>query len=508
MNAHQPSTTCQCPPRAAAVEVGLILRTVLAEVLGAGQAADSFSDDTPLLKALPQLDPFTVAGLISELETRLRIRIDDWELDLSHLRTFGTLSRFLMEKVAQPHRPGCTSQRGAIQNHGIEMRPAGSVIFSLEQPDQAQLMDWWTGLERRAEPTFFLSWMWIGTWIEQAGLPHKVLVGREGGKIICLGLLRKGVEWRHRAVRSRTIYLNETGNRDEDIIFIEHNGFLCDPAFEGLVPRAIAFLRANGGLGRFDEIQLGGVPEAVYEELQESGFKLHLVNRKPTAFVDLRTLRETGASYLSTLSSNTRYQVKRAVKMYEQRGPLTVEAARDTQQALRYFDELGALHEASWKRRGSGGAWSYPFLVAFHRRLIERTFAQGGIDIVKVSCGGTPIGYIHCLVRDGWLGSYLSGFAYEEDNKLKPGLVSFYKYIEHQLAAGGDTIDFLAGDQRYKMSLGQPGPSMCWFRLQEARPQLMLEAGLRRAKQRLQTMRPARSAAASAGRTQDDLQAA
>jgi hypothetical protein len=489
VNHHPPSSISD---RAPTGDAAAVLRAVLADVLGCSAAeVRGFRDETPLLGARPELDPFTAAGLIGELEARLQVHLDELALDMSVLGSFGSLCRFLEKMVARPNREDGAADR---------------VSFSLEQPDQAQLRGWWTDLERRAAPTFFLSWMWIGAWVEQAGAAHCVLVGRRDGKIVCLGLLRKGVEWRHRAVRSRTIYLNETGNRDEDILYIEHNGFLCDPAVAGLVPRAIGFLRGNCGLGRFDEIQLGGVPEAMYRELQESGFKLHLVNRKPTAFVDLRGLRESGASYLSTLSSNTRYQVKRAAKMYEKRGPITVEPACDTEQALRYFDELGALHEASWNRRGSPGAWSYPFLVAFHRRLIERSFDEGGIDIVKISCGGSPIGYIHCLVRDGWIGSYLSGFTYEEDNKLKPGLVSFYQYIEHQLRAGGDTIDFLAGDQRYKMSLGQPGPSMCWLRLQEARPQLMIEQGLRHAKHRLRAIRPARPRAAR--RDEEDRQAA
>lgn len=503
MKDYRPSTIRQCPPAGGVSIVDGVLRAVLADVLGcSSEEVRGFRDDTPLVGARAELDPFTAAGLIGEVEARLQIRIDERELDVAMLRSFGAMSRFFEDAAARPHQHGCSQ----LARNGVP-RGAQAVTFSLEQPDQAQLMDWWTELERRADPTFFLSWMWLGTWIEQSGLPDGVLVGREGGRIVCLGLLRKGVEWRHRAVRSRTIYLNETGKRDEDIIFIEHNGFLCDRDVLGLAPRAIAFLRTDSSLGRFDEIQLGGVNEAIYDELQESGFRLHLVDRKPTAFVDLKGMRETNTTYLSTLSSNTRYQVKRAVKMYEKRGPISVEPARDTGEALLFFEELGALHEASWRRRGSGGAWSHPYLVAFHRRLIERTFADGGIDIVKISCGGVPIGYIHCLVRGGWIGSYLSGFAYEDDNKLKPGLVSFYKYIEHKLASGGDTIDFLAGDQRYKMSLGQPGPSMCWFRLQESRPQLMLEAGLRQAKQRLRTIRPARSAAAANG-SQDDLQAA
>jgi hypothetical protein len=96
-------------------------------------------------------------------------------------------------------------------------------------------------------------------------------------------------------------------------------------------------------------------------------------------------------------------------------------------------------------------------------------------------------------VRGGWIGSYLSGFAYEGDNKVKPGLVSFYLYIEHKLKTGGEIFDFLAGDHRYKMSLGQPGPDMYWFRVQEPRWQLRLEDGLRWMKQRLEKLRGRKS---------------
>jgi CelD/BcsL family acetyltransferase involved in cellulose biosynthesis len=121
--------------------------------------------------------------------------------------------------------------------------------------------------------------------------------------------------------------------------------------------------------------------------------------------------------------------------------------------------------------------------------VIETSFAEGGIEIVRVSCGDTPIGYIHCLVRSGWIGSYLSGFAYEGDNKVKPGLVSFYLYIEHKLKTGGEVFDFLAGDHRYKMSMGKPGPNIYWFLVQERRLQFMLEDGLRWVKQRLEKLR-------------------
>ena len=365
-----------------------------------------------------------------------------------------------------------------------------AVAFTLESPDFPALRRLWTDLEARADITFFLSWSWIGAWIEEAGPPDHVLVGRAGGEVVCLGLLRKSVQRRHFFVRSRTLALHETGDVTRDIVVIEYNKFLADRRFDGLTPRAIAYLRQNNAvLGRFDELQIGGMAEADHAAVQASHGRTNVTSRKTTAFVDLQAIRESGGDYLATISSNARYQIRRAIKIYESRGKLSLRKAQSVEEALHFYEALGVLHEGAWEKRGmGGGAWRYPFLVNFHRRVIENTFAQGGVEIVRIDCGAVPIGYIHCLVHDGWYGSYLSGLAYEEDNKVKPGLVSHYLYIEHLLKGGGQTYDFLAGDHRYKASLGQPGEDMVWFTVQERRPQLIVEEALRTLKRKIERL--------------------
>jgi len=364
------------------------------------------------------------------------------------------------------------------------------VAFSLEHPDPAALQHLWTDLVRRADLTFFISWQWIGSWVAEAGPPDAVLVGRADGEVVCLGLLRRGTEWRHGFVRSRTLYLHQTGCQDEDIIYTEYNGFLTDRRFGSLLIPAIDWLRRNGGI---DEIDLGGIVAADHAALEQAGHATLVTAHKSTAFVDLKRIRDTGADYLAEVSSNTRYQIRRAIKAYEERGALSLMAARNVSEALAFFDAMGVLHERGWQRRGSaGGAWRYPFLVRFHKSVIERSFAAGGIDMVRIACGNDDVGYIYCLNQGGWIGSYLSGFAYEDDNKIKPGLVCHYLYIEHRLKTGGDVLDFLAGDHRYKTSLGVPGTDMLWVKVQQRRPLLMLERELRRLKQRLEQRRAAR----------------
>ena len=367
---------------------------------------------------------------------------------------------------------------------------AGPVDFTLERPDAAALEAMWRDLEARSDVTFYMSWSWIGAWIAEAGMPDLVLAGRSGGELVCLGLLRRNRQRRHGFVGSRTLCLHETGNEGEDVIFIEYNHILADRRFSPLDAEAVTWLRANQQTaGGFDELVLGGTTQERYEAVRAAVPKTYVHAMKTTAFVDLEAVRAGGGDYLATISSNTRYQIRRALKIYEARGPLTLQPARSVAEAVAFFDEMGVLHESAWKEKSEGGAWRFPFLVNFHRRVIRESFEGGGIDIVRIACGDTAIGYIHCLVRGGWYGSYLSGFAYEADNKVKPGLVSFYLYIEHLLKNDAQILDFLAGDHRYKTSLGQPGPNMYWFRVQERRPMLMIEDALRSVKQRIEKLR-------------------
>ena len=76
------------------------VRAVLGDVLGLdGGRLASFDATTPLFGALPELDSMAVAGVLTELEDRLGILIEDDEIDGEMLETFGALSRFAAAKA-------------------------------------------------------------------------------------------------------------------------------------------------------------------------------------------------------------------------------------------------------------------------------------------------------------------------------------------------------------------------------------------------------------------------
>ncbi|MBT2186928.1 phosphopantetheine-binding protein [Sphingobium nicotianae] len=76
------------------------LRQSLIETLAldAGRVA-AFEADTALFGALPELDSMAVATLLTDLEDRLGIIIDDDDLDAEAFETFGRLQAFLTRKL-------------------------------------------------------------------------------------------------------------------------------------------------------------------------------------------------------------------------------------------------------------------------------------------------------------------------------------------------------------------------------------------------------------------------
>jgi acyl carrier protein len=82
-------------------DVKAVMRDLLRDVLALSQErADAFEADTPLFGALPELDSMAVASLLTEMEDRLDILIEDDDVDGETFETFGTLVTFAQTKLA------------------------------------------------------------------------------------------------------------------------------------------------------------------------------------------------------------------------------------------------------------------------------------------------------------------------------------------------------------------------------------------------------------------------
>lgn len=76
------------------------LRAVLVDVLGLdADRVAGFDGDTGLFGHLPELDSMAVATLLTEIEDRLNLTIDDDEVEGEMLETYGALLAFVEAKT-------------------------------------------------------------------------------------------------------------------------------------------------------------------------------------------------------------------------------------------------------------------------------------------------------------------------------------------------------------------------------------------------------------------------
>ena len=304
----------------------------------------------------------------------------------------------------------------------------------------------WRGLEALSAGSVFLSWPWIAATSIHLR-PNSVLVRiTTDGQTMGLGLLGR---------RGR-FYLNETGEPVQDRVMTEYNGLLTRQGYEAEV--AQAFL---AGLGRRDLI-LSGVPVEWQDFCRKQGLTTRLLRAPQTApFATLPS--QPDHDLLAGLTRNSRQQIRRSLRYYEQQGPLALERAQDAPQALDWLDRLEVLHTSSWRQRGKTGAFSAPSFMDFHRRLITASFAEGLPDLLRLRAGDKVLGYLYTLRWRGVAAAYQSGFAFEEDPQARPGLVAHLLAMEFYRNDGLSTYRFLAGEARYKTSLATGQDELLWM---------------------------------------------
>lgn len=322
----------------------------------------------------------------------------------------------------------------------------------------------WRTLEAEAAPSFFQSWTWVGCLAEER-FPDPVLLRAErGGRLAGLALFNR---------RRGRLHLGESGEAERDRPFTEHNGPLAaDPAV------AAALLRAAWGVAGARRLVLGGVAPGL--PAAAGGVALRWQARE-APFLDLDVLRAAGGDLLAGLSGNTRYQIRRSHRLYAAGGSLALAVAADGSALDAWFEELVALHAATWARRGQPGAFATPWLRRFHRSLMARALAQGELDLLRVTGGTGTVGMLYNFRHRGRVLAYQSGLADPAGQAhARPGLTCHALAIGHALARGDRVYDFLAGEQRYKRSLADRELTLVWAELARAWSVAGLLARLRR----------------------------
>lgn len=76
------------------------VRRVLRETLQLGDRVNGFNDSTGLFGSIPEFDSMAVVNVVGGLEEQFGIEFDDDEISAEIFETFGSLTRFIQQKLA------------------------------------------------------------------------------------------------------------------------------------------------------------------------------------------------------------------------------------------------------------------------------------------------------------------------------------------------------------------------------------------------------------------------
>lgn len=324
-------------------------------------------------------------------------------------------------------------------------------------PDWSALERQWRALEAEADGSLFQSWTWLGCRVAARFTDPWLLRATVAGRVVGLALFNRAGP-----PLARAFWLHETGRRDEDSVFIEHNGPLLARGHAGLLRPMLAVAARHGRL------VLGGVNDAVLEAARPLGH-CHIAITREAPYAPLDGFHD-GAAWLASLGASTRHRLRRSRRSYERSGAIGLRQAADVPEALAFLDALAALHQARWTARGRPGAFAEPAFLAFHRELLARALPSGNIQILQVfvrdDTSFQVLGYLYNLQWRGRIYTYQNGFDYAAAKPHQlPGLTSHHVAIEAAISSGVQAYDFMAGDSRYKTSLGKASERMHWLEL-------------------------------------------
>jgi len=357
----------------------------------------------------------------------------------------------------------------------------GYLVKVSTSPEFESLKNNWLHLEKNNPVPFFLTWHWVSCWIKTY-LPNVIIVSATyENRVVAIGLFTSSLEIRYGIIRSRQLRLHQMGNILMDQIWMEYNDFMCDEVHKiGAVDACLKVLQREEFV--WDEIILPMMPCSRAENILSTTTLADFGLRNACYAVDLSAIRNANRDYLQFLTSNTRYQINHSIGLYGKKyGALKLYKANNIDEALEYFHDAGKYHVMRWSDSG----FKNQQFVQFHKNLIRDSFEDNTINLLKIVAGNETIAVMYYQLVDRKVFFYLHGLKYDNNKKLKPGLVAHALATEYYIQQGMDIYDYMGGISQYKIQLAKRTEDLITVILQRPRSQFWLERIARNIKNRI-----------------------
>jgi CelD/BcsL family acetyltransferase involved in cellulose biosynthesis len=205
-------------------------------------------------------------------------------------------------------------------------------------------------------------------------------------------------------------------------------------------------------------------------------------------------------AYRARTSPRGRSLHQRRRRQLARLGRLDMRVARSREELRDALEIACRLHALRWRGRPDRSGFATGAGQEFHRSLLDRLAPSGAPRITTLHLDGRPIAFLYALVvRDTM---FVFRLAFDpEFGRYSPGVLTNLAAIEDAARDGVTVVDFLPGDERYKLELATEVESVYMGvglpRGVRGRAGVLLASTSRRTRSRLKDVRAVRDAHAA-----------
>jgi CelD/BcsL family acetyltransferase involved in cellulose biosynthesis len=202
----------------------------------------------------------------------------------------------------------------------------------------------------------------------------------------------------------------------------------------------------------FDLLDVFGLPGGSRLATAAGGSDLSVIERVDAPLLDMPAGWE--AAYAAKTSSKKRNLHRRRLRQLSELGEVSWTVATEEDELAAGLEECFRLHGLRWAGRPDGSTFGTPDGQRFHRAAL-RAIAPARVPrmvILRLDGRAVAFHYYFALGRT----MYVHRLAFDPDPDLarfSPGLVCTLKTLETASEQGLTRVEYLGGDERYKLEL-------------------------------------------------------
>jgi hypothetical protein len=318
-----------------------------------------------------------------------------------------------------------------------------------EPSDISEIRNKWCALATDSQPTPFLDWSWISSWLDSLPCLPKLLEASMNSQVVGLALFCIRSKNILPGVEIKQLWLHRNGQQAYDQTWIEHNDFLLHYDYADIVRQAmLKYLKSD--TSQWNELYLGMATEKVVKSFCSVLTHMRTEINSANYIAELSEINSL-EDYLAHLSKNTRSQITRTKKLLEQQGELKLNWLQVNKDKIHALKEVAIIHKKKWETTAFGSGFDNPTFVMFHQNMLLQHDKVA--RLYCLSLDQEALGYIYILKSNSDWYFYLSAMTYSPDNRVKIGLLAHSLMIEEAIKNNATSYSFLAGEARYKRSM-------------------------------------------------------